>query len=96
MQMGTKNWDVKNLQRRKTVEFFFQGNMLVHRGSLNHFLSNGIELSFSNNGAISFDLSGQVSEKNGFKKKSMIEGNVEKVDKVKKKFGLLIDKANEK
>ena len=37
--------------------------MLVHRGSLNHFLSNGIELSFSNNGAISFDLSGQVSEK---------------------------------
>ena len=41
--------------------------MLVHRGSLNHFLSNGIELSFSNNGAISFDLSGQVSEKNGFK-----------------------------
>ena len=63
MQIGTNNWDVKNLQRRKTVEFFFQGNMLVHRGSLNHFLSNGIELSFSNNGAISFDLSGQVSEK---------------------------------
>ena len=70
--------------------------MLVHRGSLNHFLSNGIELSFSNNGAISFDLSGQVSEKNGFKK-SIIEGNVEKVEKVKKNiFGLPIDKENEK
>ena len=25
MQIGTNNWDVKNLQRRKTVEFFFSG-----------------------------------------------------------------------
>ena len=58
-------WNNANANRYK---FSFQGNMLVHRGSLNHFLSNGIELSFLNNGAISFDLSGQVSEKNGLKK----------------------------
>ena len=58
-------WNNANANCNK---FSFQGNMLVHRGSLNHFLSNGIELSFSNNGAISFDLSGQVSEKIGFKK----------------------------
>ena len=37
--------------------------MLVQQGTLNHFLSNGIELSFLINGAISFDLSGQVSTK---------------------------------
>ena len=56
-----------NNANKNCNKFSFQGNMLVHRGSLNHFLSNGIELSFSNNGAISFDLSGQVSEKNGLK-----------------------------